>query len=209
MNCLVYTHTRPDTNEVFYVGKGTARRVNERRGRSSYWNNVVNKAGGFVSSIVAGNLDNQTALNFEKILIKKLREEGFKLCNITDGGEGVGGYKHTPERLQKVRQAALGNKSRTGQKLSKQQKAKMSAALTGRKHSEERKQNIGTAVYCLTNDTVYATQTIAAKQLKVPSSSISMCCRNLIKQTHGYQFSYAQNAKVRKKYQRKGLPCTT
>jgi hypothetical protein len=207
MNCLVYTHTRPDTNEVFYVGKGTVRRVNERRGRNNYWNNVVNKAGGFVSSIVAGNLDSQTALNFEKVLIKKLREEGFKLCNITDGGEGVDGYKHSPERLQKVRQAALGNKSRTGQKISDQQKAKMSAVLTGRKHSEETKRSIGTAVYCLTNNTVYDTQTIAAKQLEIPSSSVSMCCRGLIKQTHGYQFQYASNAKVRKEYTRKEKLC--
>jgi hypothetical protein len=188
---LVYTHTRPDTNEIFYVGKGSAKRVNERRGRSSYWNNIVNKANGFISNVVAGNLDNQTALNFEKILIKKLREDNFKLCNITDGGEcGATGYKHSSEMKEYIRAKAFGNKSRTGQKSTVEHKQKISQGLMGRVHTEATKNKMGKMVYCVTNGKTYTTQTNAAKELNLLTSGISMCCKKAIKQTGGYQFKY-------------------
>lgn len=188
----MYCHIRLDINEVFYIGKGAPRRVNEKRGRSAYWNNIVNKAGGFVSSVIAKCYCEKDALEFEKKIIAKLREQGTKLCNITNGGEGVSGYKHTPEMKEHIRLKALGNKSRTGLRASDTEKRNISLALTGKKHSDKWRFNIGKAVKCLTNGITYPTQTEAAKALNLISSGISMCCKGKLSQTGGYKFEYAK-----------------
>jgi hypothetical protein len=191
MTHYVYCHIRPDTEQIFYIGKGTSRRINSAVGRSSYWQNIVNKAKGFKSVVLAKCNEEKIALNYEKTLIKKLREEGVKLCNITDGGEGVSGYKHTLKAKEIIGIKSIGNKSRTGQHLSDSQKQKMSLALTGRKHTTETKFKIGKKVYCITNDKVYPTQTEACKELGLISSGVSMCCKGKISQTHGYKFRFA------------------
>lgn len=36
----------------------------------------------------------------EKKIIKECREKGFKLCNLTDGGDGISGYTHRDETKQ-------------------------------------------------------------------------------------------------------------
>lgn len=66
--------------------------------------------------------------------IAKLREEGYNLKNLTDGGEG---WSHiTPELSEKL------SKIRTGTKRSKETKKRMSEARLGIKFSEEHKRNL-------------------------------------------------------------------
>lgn len=187
---FVYCHIRQDTNEVFYIGKGSCRRINEKRGRSKHWQNIVNKAGGFVSRVIAKCEREVDALEFEKKIISKLKDQGVKLCNVTNGGEGVSGYKHTPEMKEYLRLKAFGNKSRTGQKASDAEKRNISLSLTGKKHSDQWRFNIGKAVKCITNGVTYPTQTEAAKALNLLSSGVSMCCRGKLNHTGGYQFQY-------------------
>jgi hypothetical protein len=188
---FVYCHIRNDTNEVFYIGKGNKRRVSSTRGRSGYWNNVVKKAGGFKSSIVAANLSDVEALNFESVLIKAMKDKGARLCNIIDRTGNVSGYKHTPEMREYIRQKSIGNKSRTGQKQSPEAIEKARQAHLGQKRPDQWRFNIGKSVYCITNGVTYPTQTEACKTLGLLSSGVSMCCKNKIKQTGGYQFEYA------------------
>lgn len=188
---LVYCHIRNDTNEVFYIGKGNKFRINSSRGRSGYWNNIVNKAGGFKSNIIAANLSDIDALNFESILIKAMKNQGFKLCNILDKTGNVSGYKHSEEMKQYLRSRAMGNKSKTGQKATPEQIEKIRQSQLGKKHSDQRRFNIGKAVYCITNGKTYPTQTEACKELGLLSSGVSMCCRGKMKHTGGYQFQYA------------------
>jgi hypothetical protein len=200
---FVYCHARLDTDAVFYVGKGTKRRVNERRGRSAYWNNIVNKAGGFRSIVLAENLEETAALDLERDLIQKMRLCGYRLCNITDGGEGVSGYKHSPELKNYLQQKSIGNKSRTGQKATAQERQKISLAQIGKIHSEQTKKKMGLRVFCETNGQMYDTQTEAANSLGISSTLISSCCRGKISQTHGYVFRYADETRNRKPYTKK------
>lgn len=44
----------------------------------------------------------------ECFYISYYRSIGMDLCNLTDGGEGTSGYKHTDEGIEKMRQAKLG-----------------------------------------------------------------------------------------------------
>ena len=90
----VYLHTRNDTGEIFYVGKGKKSRASSKRGRNDYWNNIVTKAGGFTSKLIAIKLSELEAFLLEKKLIKQFRENGLVLANLTDGGEGISGEKN-------------------------------------------------------------------------------------------------------------------
>jgi hypothetical protein len=137
-NYYVYCHFRNDTNDVFYVGKGFGCRKNKTHGRSKYWNSVVAKANGFKSQEIASNLTEAEALAFEVLMINKLRQDGAKLCNLTDGGDGVSGYRHTAEVCEAQRQRMLGvtpwNK---GKQTSQEVKEKLSKAKLGVKQSPE------------------------------------------------------------------------
>lgn len=91
----VYEHIRPDTGAVFYVGKGSKKRAFNKFRNNPYWNNVVNKAGGFTVSFVATELDEELALLVEQERIDQLKKLKIVLTNVTDGGGGTAGLKHT------------------------------------------------------------------------------------------------------------------
>jgi hypothetical protein len=92
----VYEHLRPDTNEVFYVGKGKDYRANSTKNRNAYWKNIVNKAGGFTVNFVAKNINYEELAYFiEEERIDQLKRRGVILANFTLGGEGAsGGENH-------------------------------------------------------------------------------------------------------------------
>ena len=121
----IYQHSKADTNEVFYIGKGKGNRLNTKRGRNQYWHNVVDKHG-FTAKIIANNLDEELAFLCEVEAIDLYRRLGIQLVNATDGGEGASGYKHTEEHRQKMK----GNEY---WKLMKQN------GFKGQTHSDEQK----------------------------------------------------------------------
>ena len=158
MTFYIYQHRKADTNEIFYVGKGKGTRLNQSKGRNQYWHRVVAKHG-FVAEYIAQNLDEELAFLAEMEAIDVYKRRGIKLVNITEGGEGATGYKHTAEHIanlkgnkngvtswgmtfknkkhteesrQKMSYARIGNKNKSGTTLSEESKAKISAAMTGK-----------------------------------------------------------------------------
>ena len=97
-NFYVYVHFRKDNLQPFYVGKGKGRRVNITHNRNKHWQNVVAKHGLF-AQIMENNLTEEQAFEREKFYIQVLGKEN--LCNHTDGGEGISGYKHSAESIKK------------------------------------------------------------------------------------------------------------
>jgi hypothetical protein len=147
----VYEHIRLDTNAVFYVGKGKGRRCFESRRRNPHWKRIVSKAGGFDVRVVVDGIDEEFAFFTEQELIAKLKLQGVSLTNMTDGGEGASGYRHTDNAREKfsetmartmetykhiVRARQLGENN-SAKKLGVGDK--ISKALRGRKLSNERK----------------------------------------------------------------------
>ncbi len=61
--------------------------------------------------------------NSEIYWIEQFRQWGFNLTNLTNGGQGGNGYKHTLDSKQKMR------KSKLGSKLSKEHKEKISLSV--------------------------------------------------------------------------------
>jgi hypothetical protein len=100
---IVYTHTRLDSNKVFYVGIGKhLRRAFDKRARNKYWYNVVNKHG-YRVDITHKDLCWEEACSIEKYLIAFYGRFDLKagcLVNLTDGGEGT----HNRSELSKVQQ---------------------------------------------------------------------------------------------------------
>lgn len=98
----VYVHryaSGPKKGEVFYVGKGHKSRVYSSQGRSKWWNAIVRKYGK-KNEFVARGMNCSCALTLERIIISRIGMAN--LCNLTKGGEGMHGYKHSESAKEKI-----------------------------------------------------------------------------------------------------------
>lgn len=114
----VYEHLKPNTGEVFYIGKGCKNRAYETRSRNNHWTNIVNKYGLEVN-IIYNNLTNQEAGQKEIDLIEFYGLDN--LCNMTQGGDGCVSLKQ--ESRNKI------SNSLKGKIQSQESKDKRSASL--------------------------------------------------------------------------------
>jgi LEM3-like protein/NUMOD3 motif-containing protein len=130
----VYILARPN-GVPFYVGKGKGSRLFDhdaeaRSGHKCHKCNVIRKIWKQGKEIqrytVFTTMNEQEALAYECELIASYGREN--LTNLTDGGEGVSGMKHTEETRRKIAEAGRGRPS----PKSAEQRRKLSAALKGR-----------------------------------------------------------------------------
>ena len=112
----IYRHIRPDTNEVFYIGKGNNisssdyKRKDWKFKRNKIWNDILKKNNGkFVSEVIyeckTEQECNQKETEFILLYGRKNLRNGT-LANLTDGGEGCVGMKHSNETLTKLSESA-------------------------------------------------------------------------------------------------------
>ena len=134
-----YAHYTPQ-GRLFYIGKGSSElRAHRMTGRNNYWQKIVNKYGKPDVQIIAYWGGEKEAFSHEKLLISCFRDLGHKLANFTDGGDGISGYKHTPEQRQKNSLSKLGNKNALGHKVSEASKKLMGASNIGKPTSARQK----------------------------------------------------------------------
>ncbi len=130
----VYFHINPLKNEIFYVGKGYGGRAYDKKtGRSKWWKDTINKYG-LIIDIVEDGLTNDEAIEREIWYIAKLGRKDLglgPLVNMTDGGEGASGYKHTSESLEKMSLVHKGRIYITGTRQTDETKRKISEAKKG------------------------------------------------------------------------------
>lgn len=95
----VYEWYIEDTNEIFYVGKGSKKRKNQISRRNKlfkeiyYNNNCKNR--------IVKEFDNeQEAFLYEHERIMELKQKGFCKCNLDYGGNGGCHFTWTPEMRQ-------------------------------------------------------------------------------------------------------------
>jgi hypothetical protein len=96
---------------MFYIGKGSEFRSSTTKNRNKNWHDVVEKEGGFKSEILAKWESEQEALDHEKFLIETFRGIGVNLVNITSGGQGVSGLKHSDDTKSILKEKSLMNGS--------------------------------------------------------------------------------------------------
>ncbi len=111
----VYHLVDPRSGLPFYVGKGKGSRlfqhlrdVSKHRvpNGNTYLSNKIKKIlseGLTIKCIkIAENLSEKEALDTEVAEIKRYGMRGVGvLCNLTEGGDGVSGYKKTPEQIKR------------------------------------------------------------------------------------------------------------
>lgn len=151
----VYEHWRPDLDVCFYVGKGRGPRAWILRRRNPYYKNIIGKLArlGLYAEVrlVEGGLDEQSALDLEVRRIAFWRRSGVRIANVTDGGDGVSGLKHSAETRKKMKEKRpLQSREKhreimTGRSLPKAHRANISRGITGRKVSEKTRLKIAEA----------------------------------------------------------------
>jgi len=124
-----YMHTRNDTGQPFYIGKGTGRRAwdDRRSKRGAHWSNVAQMHGHEVHILARWETEKE-AHDHEIFLIDTMRSMGIKLVNKSNGGEGTSGYKWSEQSRAKLSITQSANNR--GEKN----------PMFGRKHSEHAKQ---------------------------------------------------------------------
>ena len=111
-----YVYTLSDTEKVFYVGKGSGKRLqttlnpNFGNTKSTYKSNKLKKLYQehkiVVPSVLFTTNNEAKAFEVERELIKYFGKEN--LCNLTEGGDGLAGLSFSEEHKNKIRQALLG-----------------------------------------------------------------------------------------------------
>lgn len=82
----VYEWFNLDTDEIFYVGKGTGRRYKVRK-HNKFFNDYI-KRNNCSSRIIKTFEKEQDAFSYEYVRVNELKEAGQCACNIYDGGFG-------------------------------------------------------------------------------------------------------------------------
>jgi group I intron endonuclease len=103
-NYCVYLHVKLSDKTPFYIGKGEIKRAKTNIGRSKWWYDTVNKHG-YSVRILEDRLTEGEALELEIKYIKKYGRRDLgegTLVNLTDGGEGTSGYKHTNTSKEEI-----------------------------------------------------------------------------------------------------------
>jgi hypothetical protein len=139
---IVYRHRRLDKNEVFYVGIGKKEaRAFDMVHRNHIWKGIKSRSEVDVE-IVASDLSWELACELEQLMISEYGRIDLhtgSLANLTDGGEGTIGTKHSQETKDK-----RANSNR-GKKRTQETRLKISQALTGKKLSEQHIEKLRTS----------------------------------------------------------------
>ncbi len=119
----IYALAHPETGEIRYVGKTLVKPLDRMRGHlldartkrsSTYaarWLRTLDRDPKLIALEVCAE---EYASHVERYWIAEMRERGARLTNLTNGGDGIPGFK-----------------------LSEEHKAKIAAAQRGRRHTDE------------------------------------------------------------------------
>jgi hypothetical protein len=220
----LYRHIRADKDEPFYVGIGSDdvfKRAYEKNNRNRHWRNIVKNTPYNVEIIVEG-LTWKEACEKEKEFVSLYGRTDLgsgSLCNLTEGGEGTVGMKHTDETKKKISQdnkrpeklaicmenlkkmqtpearaKALANRNYSFNKnpeVIAKRKASTDYKTIGLKHSKPVLQ------YNLDGNFIkeWTSAYVVYKELGYNFGHIHSCCKgeNKYKSCHGYVWKYKNN----------------
>jgi len=134
----VYMHRRASDGLPFYIGKCKGYRSNHKINRNQWWERVVAKHG-YTIEFLHVNLSEEESKQLEIVEIKKHRDAGYPLVNLTNGGDGNHGWIPSQETRLKI------SASNTGKSPTQETRDKMSVAKLGTKHTQESKDKITAA----------------------------------------------------------------
>jgi len=148
MKTYIYILIDPETNQVRYIGKTKSlkRRYNQHisecsklKSHKNNWLLLLKNKNLRPEMVVIDETDKDDWVFLEQWYIELYKSWGYKLTNLTKGGEGAYGYCPTPETLVKM---SLVQK---GKIVSEETRKKLSSAFKGRIFSEETKKKLSEA----------------------------------------------------------------
>lgn len=134
MKTFIYSLCDPITEEVRYIGKTDQylkqrlyshiqeSKSDKRSHKISWIKSLLSKGLKPLIKIV-DEVPQDEWKYWECYYIELYKSRGYNLTNLTDGGQGGSGYKHTEESRERMRQSKL------GQKLSEEHKNKISISI--------------------------------------------------------------------------------
>lgn len=90
----VYRHIRLDSNTPFYVGKGIRNRAFDLDHRNSHHKRITKKHNCKIE-ILKYFISEDEAFDYERRLITLYKSFGYCEANLTNGGDGLSGFKHS------------------------------------------------------------------------------------------------------------------
>lgn len=178
----IYALCDPDTQEVRYVGKtdDIQKRYEQhiwiKTSPNTYrksWIKSLQKQGKQPLIKVLEEVNASIWKERERWWIAEMRRQGARLTNLTNGGDGIDGLRHTPESLKKMSEAHKGyvtspetraklretskayasqdevkkktSQIHTGKEVSDATRAKLSASRIGMEFSPEHRANLSSA----------------------------------------------------------------
>ncbi len=152
---IIYGLVDPRSGLIRYVGKSTKglsrarehiHQVSREKTYKAAWIRKLLRLGlNYGIKILEACSTPEELSGVEKKWIAKLRNDGFSLTNLTDGGEGMCGYCPSPEARKKISERSKGNRYAAGHIRTKEHRQKLAEAnkgnqhWKGRVHSEETK----------------------------------------------------------------------
>jgi len=195
-------------NNKKYIGitcQNPEKRWRKGKGYKYYFKNAIQLYGwhNFKHLILASNLTETEAKNFEKILIDKLRSNNINYgYNLTNGGEGTRGYKHTELSKQKMSENKKGKYTGSNNHFYKKThsneiKEKFSQDRKGRKLSKEWKEKLRESHFkkIINIDTgeIFDSILDASKKYNVTNTNLVKCCKGKTKTCKGYRWMYLKD----------------
>jgi group I intron endonuclease len=206
MRYKIYKLTDPETNEIRYVGRTCQKlenrlkkhlRANDKSHRTNWIKSLVNKGIEPKISLICETTEFSDCCELERFYIIKYKNLGFKLVNMTDGGDGSIGFKHSEETINKLKKIAkkraenkeyIENLKECGLKQweNKTEKEKLENQLNqkGRKNIKQ-----------LTLDGEFIREFISLRQIERElgyfRANITPCLKGVFKQAYGFIWVYA------------------
>jgi group I intron endonuclease len=147
MIIYIYTLSDPLTGEIRYIGKTNNLKTRYqthvttiKKSHCSRWIHSLIKNGSKPIMEVLDIVGESNWVLMEQYWISQFKTWGFRLCNHTQGGEGMYGY--TPKHTLTKAWAEQSSKIHKGKKVSQKVRDKISTTLTGTVLSESTKNKI-------------------------------------------------------------------
>lgn len=174
--------------KIFYIGKThendlfktTQRHVKDSNNRRKFYSiqRILNEGNSVTTKILTKDLSEDRAFELEKFLIKSLTKIGFDLVNLTQGGEGTSGFKHSKQECESRKLRALQNNP---------MKLEASKAKLSQIKKKPVQQYSLDGILLDTFDSAIQVE----EQFGFRRQNISSCCRNESSRAYGYIWRYA------------------
>lgn len=163
----VYEWFNIETNEIFYVGKGTGKRYRVSKRNNAFNEYIKNNK---CDSRIVKWFDNEAdAFSYEFEYINQQKEKGMCFCNLHTGGAGGSGEYWT-EELRKEYSIHNVMKSETQRKRMSENNPMKDKEICAKVNGQKKKPVI-------IGDTEYASVKDAVKALNVTSEAIAYWCK--------------------------------